>query len=284
MKKLNFTIVVLFTLFYSEIIGQNEDKSYIKTGLNYISDAIFMGRKDSIAAPYLYPSITYQHKSGFYGNGSFSYLTESNQSRIDLYLLTAGFNFTKNKLSGDFSITKYFFNDDSYNVISEVIADFSANLSYDFDIFNLSLAASNYFSDNDNSDFFLSSEISHDFLTTDYKFQISPTVGVYFGSQNFYEEYYITKQIRINTGHGQGSGGTTETVTEVLIEESENFNLMAIELSLPMWYTKNSITVSFLPVLVFPQNAATILNEENVVKEQLDEVFYWMVGLSYRFD
>lgn len=237
MKKLNFTIVVLFILFYSEAIGQNEDKSYIKTGLNYISDAIFMGRKDSIAAPYLYPTITYHHKSGFYGNGSFSYLTKSNQSRIDLFLLTAGFDFTKNKLSGDFSATKYFFNDDSYNVISEVTADISANLSYDFDILNLSVAASNYFSTNENSDFFLSSEISHDFLTTDYKFQISPTVGVYFGSQNFYEEYYITKQVRINAGQGpgQGSGGTTETVTEVVIEESENFNLMAIELSLPMW-------------------------------------------------
>ena len=58
---------------------------------------------------------------------------------------------------------------------------------------------------------------------------------------------------------------------------------MAIEVSLPMWYSKNSITASFLPVLVFPQHEASILNDDTVVKEELENVFYWMVGLSYRF-
>ncbi len=281
MKALKFSFIILFVLCTSSIIGQNKKESYLSTAINYISDAVFMGRKDSIAAPYLYPTIAYNHKSGFYGKGSFSYLTQPDESRIDLYLFTAGFDFKKNKLSGDFSVTKYFFNNDSYNVISEVTADISASLSYDFKILNLTVNTSNYLSNNENSDFFLSSEISHDFLTSNNKFQISPTAGIYLGSQNFYEEYYINSRIRDRKNNY--SENTSETITEVVIEKSESFNLMAIEVSLPMWYSEDSFTVSFLPALVFPQNEATILNEETLVKEELDNVFYWMVGISYKF-
>lgn len=281
MKTLKFLFLILFISCTSILLGQNENESYFSTSINYISDAIFMGRKDSIAAPYLYPSISYHHKSGFYGKGSFSYLTEPDQSRIDLYLITAGFDFTKNKLSGDFSATKYFFNNDSYNVISEVTADLSASLTYDFSIINLSVAASNYFSNNENSDFFLASEISHDFLTSNNKFQISPTAGIYFGSQNFYEAYYINSRIR--NRKNDDSGNTTEIITEVVIEESESFNLMAVEVSLPMWYSIKPVTISFLPILAFPQHEATIINNDTVVKEELDDVFYWMIGISYKF-
>ena len=279
MKVLKFSFIILFVLCTSSIFGQIKKKSYVLTAVNYISDAVFMGRKDSIAAPYLYPSIAYHHKSGFYGKGSFSYLTQLDESRIDLYLFTAGFDFKKNKLSGDFSATKYFFNNASYNVISEVTADITVSLSYDFKILNLTVNASNYLSNNENSDLFLSSEISHDFLTSNNKFQISPTAGIYLGSQNFYEAYYINSRIRDR----KNNENTTQTVIETVIEESESFNIMAIEVSFPMWYSKNSITASFLPVLVFPQHEATILNDETVVKEELENVFYWMVGLSYRF-
>ncbi|GGK45781.1 MULTISPECIES: hypothetical protein [Flavobacteriaceae] len=281
MKALKFLFIILFVLCTSSIFGQIKKKSYVSTAINYISDAVFMGRKDSIAAPYLYPSIAYHHKSGFYGKGSFSYLTQPDESRIDLYLFTAGFDFKKNKLSGDFSATKYFFNNASYNVISEVTADISASLSYDFKILNLTVNASNYLSNNENSDLFLSSEISHDFLTSNNKFQISPTAGIYLGSQNFYDAYYINSRIRDRKNNDPEN--TTQTVIETVIEESESFNLMAIEVSLPMWYSKNSITASFLPVLVFPQHEASILNDDTVVKEELENVFYWMVGLSYRF-
>jgi hypothetical protein len=58
---------------------------------------------------------------------------------------------------------------------------------------------------------------------------------------------------------------------------------MAAEISLPMWYTSKSLTFSFLPAFVLPQNNATILVDEVLVEEDLKETFYWMVGLSYKF-
>jgi len=291
---MKFTTILLLILVTNTVFSQNKstdaqiikdnDTSYTSISLNYISDAIYIGRKDSISAPYLYPSITYYNKSGFYANGSFSYLTKSNESRIDLFLLTAGYEFTIKKFDGDISVTKYFFNEDSYNVISEVQADLTAAFRYDLDLINFELVASTYFNNNSSSDFFLSSEISHDFITSNNKFQLSPTVGVQFGSQNFYEEYYMNNRLgNGQRGSGNGNNSMSQATTNVTIQESEKFNLMAVELSLPIWYVQKPFTISFLPALVFPQNEATIVTEETLINENLEETFYWMIGLSYEF-
>ena len=305
MKSYNYKLssLLLILICNYTVFGQNtsdsveqsqmEDPSYVSIAVNFMNDAVYLGRKDSISAPYLYPSITYFNKTGLYATGSFSFLTKSNESRIDLFLGTIGYEINSKKFSGDISFTKYFFNTDSYNVISEVEADLTGTLGYDFDVFNLNLSLTNFFNKNSTSDIFLSSEISHDFVSTDRKFQISPTMGIFLGSQNFYKEYYIYNRFgsERSTGSGQGSGqGTGSTVdpietttTTVVLEESEKFDLMAVEFSIPIWYMAKPFTVSFLPVLVVPQNPATLTVDSAIYEEDLENTFYWMVGLSYRF-
>ena len=305
MKSYNYKLssLLLILICNYTVFGQNtsdsveqsqmEDPSYVSIAVNFMNDAVYLGRKDSISAPYLYPSITYFNKTGLYATGSFSFLTKSNESRIDLFLGTIGYEINSKKFSGDISFTKYVFNTDSYNVISEVEADLTATLGYDFDVFNLNLSLTNFFNKNSTSDIFLSSEISHDFVSTDRKFQISPTMGIFLGSQNFYKEYYIYNRFgsERSTGSGQGSGqgtGSTAdpietTTTTVVLEESEKFDLMAVEFSIPIWYMAKPFTVSFLPVLVVPQNPATLTVDSAIYEEDLENTFYWMVGLSYRF-
>lgn len=90
-----------------------------------------------------------------------SYLTRADEGRVDLFLLTICFDFTVNELSGDISATKYVFNEDSYNVIPEVVADITAQLIHDFDLLNIGIATSLYLNSDSKSDVFLSSEISH---------------------------------------------------------------------------------------------------------------------------
>jgi len=305
MKSYNYKLssLLLILICNYTVFGQNTsdsveqsqmgDPSYVSIAVNFMNDAVYLGRKDSISAPYLYPSITYFNKTGLYATGSFSFLTKSNESRIDLFLGTIGYEINSKKFSGDISFTKYFFNTDSYNVISEVEADLTGTLGYDFDVFNLNLSLTNFFNKNSTSDIFLSSEISHDFVSTDRKFQISPTMGIFLGSQNFYKEYYIYNRFgsERSTGSGQGSGQGTgntadpieTTTTTVVLEESEKFDLMAVEFSIPIWYMAKPFTVSFLPVLVVPQNPATLTVDSAIYEEDLENTFYWMVGLSYRF-
>ena len=293
MKAIRFTALVVFLVGSCVMFGQNlseqkkqvanRGESYLSVGLNFVSDAVYMGRKDSISAPYLYPMITYHNKSGFYVSGSLSYLTKSNESRVDLFLGTLGFDFTADKFSGDISFTKYFFNDDSYNVISEVEADVTATARYDFDILTTSLSLVSFFNKGGSSDFILNPEIGHDFVTAKRDFQISPSVGAYFGSQNFYEQYYIYNRFGSARGKGSGTGQNTGTTTSLVLNEREKFDMMAVELSLPMWFVAKPVTVSFLPVLVIPQNPATLTVDSVVYEEDLENVLYVILGVSYKF-
>jgi hypothetical protein len=270
----------------NEQTGKINDSSYVYFSLSYISDAVFMGRKDSISAPYIYPTLLYHHKSGFYASGSLSYLTKANEGRVDLFLLSGGFDFNIRKLDGDISFTAYFFNQDSYNVISEVGSDITALLEYDFDIITSGISASSYFNSDSSTDFFLSSEVRHDFITTNEKFQFSPAIGIYFGTQNFYEQYFVNN--RFGNGRGQSSGqgqapSDTLQPTSIVLNESDQFNLMSIEFSLPIWYTYKSYYAVFIPTFVIPQNEAVLLVDNALIKEDLDNTFYFIAGIYYRF-
>jgi 4-amino-4-deoxy-L-arabinose transferase-like glycosyltransferase len=52
---------------------------------------------------HIVPSIGHYDASVFFADASLSYLTKSSENRIDLFLLTAGFRFDSNKLSGALS-------------------------------------------------------------------------------------------------------------------------------------------------------------------------------------
>lgn len=290
------TLIFALTCFHNLLMAQEDilkdenikdsDSSYVSLSLNYISDAVFMGRRDSISAPYLYTSLMYHHKSGFYASGSASYLTKADESRVDLFLLTGGFDFAIKKLDGDISLTTYFFNEDSYNVLSEVSTDLTAGLEYDFKIFDLGLSASSYFGNDSSTDFFLTSEVSHDYITKNEKFQFSPTIGISFGTQNFYDQYYVNN--RFGTGRGQSSGqgqGNASTLesTTVQLNESEKFTLMAIEFSLPIWYEYKSFNVVVVPTFVIPQNESTLIVNDVLVEENLDNSVYFIAGIYFRF-
>ncbi len=293
--------IALFVLIFFcgyEVSPQNEtsvntsteNESYAVVDLNFISDAIFLGRKDTVSAPYLYTSLGYHHRSGVYAEGSVSYLTKSNEGRIDLFLLSAGFEKEINKLNLDLSATKYFFNDDSYNVISEVEADITAQLIYDFDFVNLGWAGSIYFSSDSATDFLMLAQVSHDFTTSDRRWQISPIFELQFGSQQFYEQYFIEqtrKKSGMGTGSGSGSGSSggddTSTTPIIQLSQSESFQLMAIELNLAIWYQAPPFTFSFIPSYVIPSGETEILVGDSMVKEDIESTFYWMAGISYKF-
>ncbi|MCF4101147.1 hypothetical protein L1I30_05680 [Gillisia sp. M10.2A] len=289
--------VFLMAVIFANISAQNTNnsakkesdssKSYILTDVSYISDAVFMGRRDSIKAPYIMPSIGYYDKSGFYADASASYLVGSEENRVDLFLVSAGYLFDVGKLGGGIAATKYFFNDDSYNVQSETQGNLTGFLSYDFEVAELSVIASSYFNDGSSADFFGGLMLAHNFYGMDNKLLISPSVSMYMGSQYFYEEYYNTSRLgnRKGKGTGQGSGGAINTVSSsISIDEASEFNILNVELSLPFQYYHNSFIFSIAPYWSFPQTSSTITTEDQVFTEDLDDIFYVSVGISYWFN
>lgn len=258
------------------------NESFFLTDVSYINDAVFMGRKDSIAAPYVFPSLGYFDKSGFFANASFSYLTGSDANRIDLFLLSTGFIFEWEKWQAGISGTAYFYNADSYNVRSETVGDLSGFLTYDLQIIDLSLLASTFFNNGSSADVFAGLMLDKAIYSNDRSFLIDPTVTVYAGSQYFYEEYYSTS--RLGNRKGQGPGASQTPVSNpVTIREASKFQVLNVELALPMQYQHNHFIFSFSPVLALPQNSATITTADAVIEEDLESTFYFTAGISYWF-
>ncbi|MEC7265098.1 MAG: hypothetical protein VXW38_15270, partial [Bacteroidota bacterium] len=102
-----FMLLGLWGAFAQKTSKQNtaDEESYVLVDLSYTNDAIFMGRRDSIAAPYLLPSIGYYDKSGLFADATASYLTSSAEQRVDLFYLSGGYLFDGKKWSGGLSGT-----------------------------------------------------------------------------------------------------------------------------------------------------------------------------------
>jgi len=294
MKSRLILYALLLPSFYFGLIAQNnkqsvkekskDNQSYILADVSYINDAVFMGRRDSIAAPYIFPSIGYYDKSGFFTDASASYLTGSDENRVDLFLISAGYLSNSEKLSGGISGTAYFFNEDSYNVQSETVGDITGMLGYDFKVFEVMLSASSYFNRESSADIFVGAMIDRTFYAADNKLLIAPSISIQAGSQYFYQEYYGTSRLGNRKGQGKGSGITEPSViTTVEIAEASKFNLLNIELSLPLQYYHKQFIFSFTPLLAFPQSSATITTEDAIITEDLENVFYFSAGISYWF-
>ena len=265
----------------------SKNESYVLADLSFVNDAVFMGRRDSIAAPYIFPSLGYYDKSGVFIDVSASYLIGSEENRIDLFLASAGYLFSADNLSGGISGTAYFFNGDSYNVQSEILGDLSGFLSYDFKVAEASLLASTYFNNGSSADFFTGLMLGRTFYSSDKSFLISPSVTVYSGSQYFYQEYYSTSRLgnRKSSGKGQGSGVSSPAPTTVVeIAEASKFKILNIAIGLPLQYYHKSFIFSFTPTLSLPQSPATITTADTVITEDLESVFYFSAGIAYWFN
>ncbi|MFO8146380.1 MAG: hypothetical protein R6U03_03215 [Gillisia sp.] len=280
-------IVVQGYLYAQTSEESSSDFSYILGDISYSSDAVFMGRRDSIKAPYVYSSLGYYNRSGFFGNASASYLVSSGEQRIDLFLISAGYLFTGEDFSAGLSGTKYFFNEESYNVQSEIEADITAMIGYDFNIAELTLSAASYFSGSSSPDLVASLMLDRTFYAMDRKLLIMPAVIIGAGTQYFYEEYYNTSRLgnRKSGGNGQqgpgGSGIMQPEINNVTISEASEFNMLSIVAQLPLQYYHGSFIFSFTPMMAFPQSSASITTESAVYQEDLESVFYWSAGISY---
>lgn len=284
----------LFSIIPLVLIGQdpvkttndivNEDFSYFLANVSYINDNVFMGRRDSIAAPYLFPSLGYYNKSGFFADASLSFLTGSEANRVDLFLLSTGYNFNLNKFSGGISGTAYFFNEESFNVMSSVLGDLTGIVGYDFEVMEASFSLTGYFNDGSSTDIITGLMLDRTFYAINKNLMINPSISMYAGTQHFYQQYYSSSRLGNRKGNGMGNSGSESAEPNMInIDEVEKFKVLNIELAIPLHYNYRHFFFSFYPMMAFPQSSATVINEDTIVEEDLKPVFYWSAGISYWF-
>lgn len=256
-------------------------------GLSYLSDNVYLGRKDSVRLPYLTFNLGYYFKSGFFIDGSVNYLANSD-SRVDGVNFDAGYSFTAGKYSGEASFSKYFYSNRSTNVKSAVKSSLSYFNSYDFGVITPTFTAFLNFGNKTDVGGILG--IEHTFYALDDKIDFTPTFTANASTQNYYNNYYKTRRYTIKRKNKAPVTGIAN-VTGV-VEDASQLKVLDYEASLPIDYTAGKFTFSANPVYAFPvhpsivQVTTTKANNTSTTRtntEKIQNSFYITVGVTYKF-
>lgn len=258
-------------------VSSNNKTSKVNLRLQYTSDWIYAGRKDSLPASYLTPSILYAHHSGFFVKGFLSFLTT--EKRIDVWGVGAGYRMNKGNLYWGIGGELRLFNDSSYAVQSAVSSMAYSYLAYDLPWLETTVDVNGFFGDV--GDVLLGLELGKTFFLDENKLSIYPNVYGLWGTQRYFSEYYTYKSTSQRKKQGQGGGEPPPVITYTIMEEATNFKFLSIDIGLALKYRFNKFSVHFLPSYAIPFNAATFKTDNTISKENLKNSFYYNLGINF---
>jgi hypothetical protein len=262
-------------------------KSYFQAGLTYLSNNVYLGRKDTVTTPYITATVGYYHKSGLYLNTSVSYLPNSSPGRIDLVTIEGGYNIKAGKFEGQASADKFFFSSQSNNVKADLKGGIAFFAGYDLGFIKPTLTPMLNISDK--LDFTLTMGIEHAFYSDDNAFDITPTFNVNGSTQNYYNSYYRDRKFKVKKK--KVTVVEKGTVSGEVLNASQ-FKILDYEFTIPVNYTYKKFTFNFTPTYAIPVNPAVvsvtrqIANEAPITKtgnEKLSNSFFWEAGIIYKF-
>ena len=271
-----------------KVVGKQKKTSYAEAGINYLSNNVYLGRKDSSVLPYLVPILSYYNKSGIYVSASLGYLITSHTTRIDLVTLEGGYRFRAGNYNGQISAGQYFYNAQSTNVTSEINETVSYENGYDLGFIKPTLTGT--VSIGSKCDFEGTVGIEHTFYLFDDNLDITPTVSASASTQNYYSSYYRTRRYTIKR-KGEAPLPGIKKITGT-VENASQFKLLDYELSLPINYKIGQFTLSLIPTYAIPVNPSEVdiqkVLSTGVVKntrrlENISNTFFIQCGVFYKF-
>lgn len=270
----------------SSLAAPVKSRSYFSAALGFLSNSVYNGRKDTASTPYLSPVIGYYHKSGLFADVSMSYLAKAGSSRIDLFNVEAGYDFSLGNFDGELSANKSFYNSSSSNVKAEITGSAFFTGGYDFVYIRPTFEAGINFGTH--TDYLLALGLEHTFYLAKDKLQITPGLLGNGSTQNYYNAYYKNRKV----SRKRKTGNVVYDVT-TLVEDAAKFKMLDYECSLPVSYTINKLTISLTPVYAVPVNAAQVtttlvpegggVTKTKTAQETISNSFYCSFGLSYKF-
>ncbi len=287
----------------SDSLSKKEGSSYFKADINYLSNNVYNGRKDTLPVPYITPTFGYYHKSGLYVESSLSLLTSSYAFRPDLFTISGGYNFDiGDNFSGSVSADKYFASKQSVSVRSEIKGTLNADLSYNIpNIVKLTGGGSYVFSSG-KPDLIFNGGISHAFtFGEDDEWSVEPMFVANAGTQNYYDSYH--KKRTLKTGKNKKKQTTNPgitTTTTITSLQPNRFVLLDYEASLPVYYDAKKWGAYVIPTFAIPQNPDTYVTTTTITRtnrnggivgtpiitqkqtrEQIENSFYVQVGVYF---
>jgi outer membrane scaffolding protein for murein synthesis (MipA/OmpV family) len=248
-----------------------DSRSYFMAGLNCITNNVYLGRKDTVTIPYYAPYIGYHFKNGLYAKGLVSYTTAKG-GVIDLTTIEAGYDHSFGKhFDGGMYVDKYFYNKNSLNVRANtkgsggIYAQFSNSIIQPQATFDVNFNGKT-------RDYVVGFILDHRFAFLDKSLNITPAVGCSFGTQNYYDEYFIN---RINKKDKKGS-------VKSVVTSPNKFVPLVYEFSAKATYRVSKWLFTLTPVYAVPLSPATVTMNNATTNEKVSNTFYLELDICHR--
>lgn len=257
-----FFLLLLFSNAYSQqlktdtvVNKQTSQSLFLNTGLLYLSDLTYAGRKEPSSSPVLLPTLTLISKKGFFVSAIGYFDLNGGKTPVEGFSVTPGYVFSFDKAKqygGAVSATKYFITNSSPIILSSFNATIDGQLYFNpQNIVKLTVAASYRIGKQDENDIINDVELSKEIqVTTSEKnkkdgFKITPDITLYAGTQTFTQPADSSKSV-INSILTPSSQATPQKVKQ--------YNLLALSGSLQLTYVVNTWQINLTPYLIKPYN------------------------------
>lgn len=254
----------------------SREKTHLNLGVTYNSGMNYYGRVDSLKSRGIYPFVGVSFKSGLYLSSTFVFIDNSIASQYAATLLEGGYNFknSNGNWAGNLSASKYFYQagtDLVQSAVKEVVAASLTNLNK---IVNVTLEADAKFSDHidpgmqaglDHTIRFTRVLSGKDVLVLD------PSAYVYAGTQHFTQTFFQQKNLLL-----------FPVAEQQLTKNSQEFSVLAYELSMPVVYGYKKLNFIFSPAYILPQHLLSTSGQA-VASGTAENLFYLTLTVKFSF-
>jgi hypothetical protein len=248
-----------------------DDIGYFMSGVNYLSDNVYLGRKDTSVLPYVSPYIGYHFKNGIYGKGSLSF-TSVDGTHIDQAAIEAGWDHSFGEhFEGGVFADRYFYNKNSVSVRANTLADMFVTAQYSNKVIEPTLKAG-LDVNRKSTDEVVAIGADHEIVAAGGKMKITPTVFTYISTEHYLDEYFTN---RINKKE--------KKKLDKALANANRFVPMDYECSVKMAYMTPEWLFLVQPAYIVPVNPATVkLPNGNIVPERISNSFVIEMDICHR--
>ena len=244
------------------------DKSYFKVATRYYSDVVYSGRKDSIQVPYIEPSLSYFHESGFFISTALAFNPISKFSQpFDRFTIDVGYEFSlSDDINAGIYYSKYNYNANSQAISSDLKSDLGIDLNYTKKHWQLSGGAYLFFSGLTDSFTYLSLAYNQEIKIGNMKLFILPKISSNQGTQKLFNN---SKAKRLGQKTTTGNG----------------FNVLDYEVAIEFNLDKPKWGITLEPYYAIPLNPA-LLSTNKITGdkyEKLSNTFFTQFSVYLKF-
>lgn len=249
-----------------------EKVSYFMFGLNYLSNNVYLGRKDSLNTPYTSPYLGYHFKSGIFAKATASFLPKKKRERLDLLTLEGGYEHSfGDHFNGGAMVDKFFYNKNSTGIRSNTSGSTGIYGQFNNDWVQPQVTIDANFNKS-STDYVVALQLDHNFVSENKRFSITPAFIMNSGTQHYYDEYFINRLTKQDK---------TLKIKKAVLNASK-FVPLDYELSAKMTYRVNKWLFTLNPIYAIPTSPATITLPKQTVQEHLANTFYLELDICHR--